>query len=53
MFDKRLVVNFILYREAMVGENSLKEFMNLLLKLSMKIEPSNARLSAFKSFHFD
>lgn len=36
----------------MVGGNSLKEFMNLLLELSMKIEPSNARLSAFKSYQF-
>lgn len=30
----------------MVGENSLKEFMNLLLELFMKIKPSDARLSA-------
>lgn len=36
----------------MVGVNSLKEFMNLLLELSMKIEPSDARLSAFKSYQF-
>lgn len=44
VFDKRLVINFILYREAMVGGNSLKGFMNLLLELFMKIKPSNARL---------
>ena len=42
--DKRLVVKLILYREAMVGGNSLKSFMNLLLELFMKIKPSNARL---------
>lgn len=44
MFDKRLVVNFILYREAMVAGNSLKGFTNLLLELFMKIKPSDARL---------
>ena len=52
MFDKRLVVNFILYRETMVGGNSLKGFMNLLLELSTKVEPSDARLQAFKSYQF-
>jgi len=52
-FDKRLVINFILYRETMVGGNSLKEFMNLLLELSMKIGPSNARLSALRVINFD
>lgn len=31
----------------MVGENSIKSFMNLLLELLMKIRPSNARLQAF------
>lgn len=43
-FNKRIVINYLLYREAMVGGNSLKEFMNLLLELFMKIKPSNARL---------
>lgn len=52
VFDKRLVINFILYREAMVGGNSLKGFMNLLLELSTKVEPSDARLQAFKSYRF-
>lgn len=36
----------------MVGENSLKEFMNLLLELSMKIEPGDARLSALRVIKF-
>lgn len=43
-FDKRLVIKLILHRETMVGVNSLKYFMNLLLELFMKIKPSNARL---------
>ena len=36
----------------MVGENSLKGFMNLLLELSMKIEPSDARLQALRVINF-
>lgn len=32
----------------MVGGNSLKQFMNLLLEFFMKIKPSNARLSALE-----
>ena len=44
MIDKRLVIRLILYRETMVGVNSLKYLMNLLLELFMKIKPSDARL---------
>lgn len=36
----------------MVGENSLKGFMNLLLELSMKIEPCDARLQALRVINF-